>query len=105
MKKVLFLTHNDKDLCRIVELISFDKVIGWFSGGLEHKGYAGPAIIMDLADRDLIYTEEPYKYNCEQIDLAPFKILFEKPEIIELNGQKYLKSDLEEALKHIKPVE
>ena len=104
MKKVIFLTHKDSDLCRIAELIAFDLGAKWGLSGTEHN----PSIYDRFIDEEKTLWHSPSRSRYDEsiiFDLAPLKELTEKPETVELNGQKYLKSDLEEALKHIKPVE
>lgn len=45
---------------------------------------------------------DPSQYGGEEINIDWLRTI--KPETIELNGKTYIKSELEEALRHIKPV-
>jgi hypothetical protein len=108
-KAMKFLIGEDPELSERVQNILFGLGYKWNSYGdskICHTGYTELQAWRDGAitrSNDEFVSKNKGFIKGEYIDIDWLRT--KKPETIELNGKKYIKSELEEAIKRIKPVE
>ena len=105
-KAMKFWIGDDPELSEKVQKLLFAMGYGWSGGGsLCRTGYEELQAWADgsvtNSNAEFISAKNGFiKGEYINIDWMRTK----KPETIELNGKTYIKSELEEALRHIKPV-
>jgi len=105
-KAMKFWIGDDPELSEKVQKLLFSMGYTWLSGSVEIKHteegclYAsrGGRVTQSSGGINGFFAKE----DKEEINIDWMRAT--KPETIELNGKTYVKSELEEALRHIKPV-
>lgn len=99
-KAMKFWIGGDKEVSEKLQKVLFSLGYTWCNLGAEVHPTESEYISAHH-DGDLSHGDGSFDYEEINIDWMRTP----KEETVELNGKKYLKSELEEALKHIKPME
>lgn len=104
-KNMKFWMGGDGDISTSVQLILLEQGYSW--GMSENKPrYIGSNYICSYADGALGWGGAKASFDeCKYEEINIDWMRTKKPETIELNGKTYVKTELEEALRNIKPVE
>lgn len=106
-KKMKFWIGDDPDLSERVQKLLFGLGYKWRGAADQRVRYTEVGALYTNEDGYILYTDADAEWfnneSQEEIDIDWMRS--QKPETIELNGKKYIKSELEEAIKRIKPVE
>ncbi len=104
-KSMKFWIGDDPELSEKVQKLLLDDNYFWRHGGDGSKNTREFALYTNTKGR-MTFSNSKAGFDCdnnEEINIDWMRT--KKPETIELNGKTYVKSELEEALRHIKPVD
>ncbi len=105
-KALKFWIGDDPELSEKVQKLLFD--VGYKWAGCGKCGMYTDGVMLVTRESGEIWYRHKGDSCFDELDNEEINIDWmrtKKPETIELNGKTYVKSELEEALRHIKPVD
>jgi hypothetical protein len=103
-KAMKFNIGDDKRLSELVQSALFSLGYGWVKGGKNHGRTNYPYLYAESNGQIMTGVSKSFFDEDENEEINIDWMRGINQETVQLGGQTYIKSELEEALKHIKPI-